>query len=173
MNNESADIIRMLISSFDHLLPSERREVNKGTASLIPDHLEKEIDELNAWVYDTVNNGVYKIGFATSQAAYNEHVTKLFNSLDRLETHLSEPGHQPYLFGQHITEADIRLYTTLIRFDVAYYALFNCNIKMIRMDYPRLHAWLRRLYWNEGLETAGGIFKKSTQFEVVSVCYTL
>lgn len=128
---------------------------------------------MNSWVYDTVNNGVYKIGFATSQAAYNEHITKLFQSLDRLEAHLSEPGHRPYLFGEHVTEADVRLYTTLIRFDVAYYALFKCNIKMIRMDYPRLHEWLRRLYWDEGLETAGGVFKKTTQFEVVSRVYLL
>lgn len=111
---------------------------------------------------------MYKIGFAASQAAYNEHITKLFQSMDRLEVHLSEPGHRPYLFGEHITEADVRLYTTLIRFDIAYYALFKCNIKMIRMDYPRLHEWLRRLYWNEGPETAGGVFKRTTQFEVVS-----
>lgn len=169
MNNESADITRILINSFDHLLPPERREANKGPAALVPGHLRTEIDELNSWVFDTVNNGVYKIGFATSQAAYDEHVTKLFQSLDRLERHLSKPGHQPYLFGPSITEADIRLYTTLIRFDVAYYPLFKCNIKMIRMDYPNLHAWLRRLYWDEGPETAGGAFRKSTQFDVVSM----
>lgn len=169
MNNESADIIRMMINSFDHLLPPEKREANKGPRALVPDHLRSEIEELNSWVYDTVNNGVYKIGFATSQAAYDEHIVKLFHSLDRLEVHLSEPGHHPYLFGQHITEADIRLYTTLIRFDVAYYALFKCNIKMIRLDYPRLHAWLRRLYWDEGPETAGGAFKKSTLFDAVSL----
>lgn len=78
-----------------------------------------------------------------------------------------------YLFGEHITEADVRLYTTLVRFDIAYYALFKCNIKMIRMDYPRLHEWLRRLYWNEGPETAGGAFKKTTQFEVVSTVIPL
>ncbi|KAF3042161.1 hypothetical protein E8E12_007831 [Didymella heteroderae] len=170
-NNESADIIRILTNSFDHLLPLEKREVNKGAAAFVPTHLEKEINELNSWVFDTVNNGVYKIGFATSQAAYNEHITKLFQSLDRLEAHLSDPGHYPYLFGQHITEADIRLYTTLIRFDVAYYALFKCNIKMIRMDYPRLHEWLRRLYWDEGPETAGGVFKNTTQFEVIKRGY--
>ena len=161
--------MRILIHAFDHLLPPERREASKGSAALIPNHLRIEIDELNSWVYDTVNNGVYKIGFATSQAEYDKHITKLFLSLDRLEAHLSEPGYHPYLFGEHITEADIRLYTTLIRFDVAYYALFKCNIKMVRLDYPRLHAWLRRLYWDEGPETAGGAFKKSTHFEVVSV----
>lgn len=171
MNNESTDIIRIMISAFDHLLPPERREANKGPAALLPRHLESEIDELNSWVFDTVNNGVYRIGFATSQAAYDEHTKKLFLSLDRLEQHLSEPKHHPYLFGQHITEADIRLYTTLIRFDVAYYPLFKCNIKMIRLDYPRLHEWLRRLYWDEGPETAGGAFRRSTQFDVVSIPY--
>lgn len=168
MNNESADIIRMLISAFDHLLPLERQEANKGSAALVPTLLEHDIDELNSWVYDTINNGVYRIGFATSQTAYDEHITKLFASLDRLEQLFSEPGHQPYIFGQYITEADIRLYTTLVRFDVVYYTLFKCNTKMIRMDYPQLHAWLRRLYWNEGPETAGGAFKKSTHFDVVS-----
>ena len=170
MNNESADIIRILISAFDHLLPLERREASKGPVALIPNHLRDEIDELNSWVYDTINNGVYKVGFASSQADYDKHITKLFLSLDRLEEHLTELGHHPYLFGAVITEADVRLYTTLIRFDVAYYTLFKCNIKMIRLDYPRLHAWLRRLYWDEGPETAGGVFKKSTQFEEVSQC---
>jgi putative glutathione S-transferase len=169
VNNESSDIVRILSNSFDHLLPPEKREAIKGPAAIVPDHLRSQIDELNSWVYDTINNGVYKIGFATSQAAYDEHITKLFQSLDRLENHLSEPKHHPYLFGQHITEADIRLYTTLIRFDVAYYTFFKCNVKMIRMDYPRLHAWLRRLYWDESPETAGGAFRKSTHFDVVSV----
>lgn len=158
----------MLINCFDHLLPPEKRETNKGPAALLPEHLQAEIEELNSWVFDTINNGVYKIGFATSQTAYEEHVIKLFQSLDRIERHLSEPGHQPYLFGEHITEADIRLYTTIIRFDVAYYTLFKCNLKMIRVDYPLLHTWLRRLYWDEGPETAGGAFGKSTQFDVVS-----
>ncbi|KAF1933663.1 transferase [Didymella exigua CBS 183.55] len=171
VNNESGDIVRILTRSFDHLLPPARREANKGPAALVPAALAPQIDELNSWVHDTVNNGVYKIGFATSQAAYNEHIAKLFQSLDRLEAHLSQPQHSPYLFGPHVTEADVRLYTTLIRFDVAYYPLFKCNIKMIRMDYPRLHAWLRRLYWDEGPETAGGAFRKSTQFEVIKRGY--
>lgn len=169
MNNESSEIIRMLFDAFDEFLPAEKREINKGDAALIPRHLETQIDILNTWVYDTVNNGVYKAGFASSQASYDEHVTKLFQSLDRLEYHLAESDHQPYLFGSYITEADIRLYTTLIRFDVAYYPLFKCNLKMIRYDYPRLHAWLRRLYWSEGPETAGGVFKQTTLFDAVSL----
>ena len=167
MNNESAEITRMMCDAFDHLLPPDQREAQKGPAALVPQHLRSEIDELNSWVYDTINNGVYKVGFAASQTAYNQHVAKLFQSLDRLEHHLSQTGHYPYLFGQHITEADIRLYTTLVRFDIAYYTLFKCNVKMVRLDYPRLHAWLRRLYWSEGPETAGGVFKNTTHFDVV------
>lgn len=161
------------MSGFDHLLPDEQREVTKGPAALLPASLQSEIDELNSWVYDTVNNGVYKIGFATSQAAYDEHIAKLFQSLDRLEHHLSQPGHSPYLFGRYITEADILLYPTIVRFDAAYYTLFKCNIKMIRRDYPRLHEWVRRLYWSEGPETNGGAFKTTTHFEVVSLCLLL
>lgn len=168
MSNESADITRMLCNAFDQFLPLEQREVQKGLSALVPEHLRIEIDDINSWVFDTINNGVYKVGFATSQAAYNEHITKLFQSLDRLEHLLSQDGHHPYLFGEHLTEADIRLYTTLVRFDVAYHTLFKCNIKMIRLDYPRLHAWLRRLYWSEGPETAGGAFKNTTLFDVVS-----
>merc|ERR1712032_313484 len=112
VNNESSEIIKMFFDGFDQFLPPERREANKGPAAFIPQHLRSEIDTLNAWVYDNVNNGVYKAGFASSQAAYNEHAIRLFQALDRLEDHLSEPGHQPYLFGAYITEADIRLYPT-------------------------------------------------------------
>lgn len=172
VNNESAEITRILISAFDNLLPPSLRESQKGPAALIPAHLASEIENLNAWVYDTVNNGVYKVGFATSQTAYNEHITKLFQSLDRLEYLLDQEGHHPYLFGEHITEADIRLYTTLVRFDVAYYTLFKCNQKMIRMDYPRLHAWLRRLYWSHGEETGGGVFKNTTNFDAIKRGYS-
>lgn len=156
----------MLFDAFDPLLPPERREINKGVAGFRPAHILTEMDSLLSWVHDTVNNGVYKVGFATSQASYDEHVSKLFKSLDRLEDHLSQPKHCPYLFGQYITEADIRLYTTIIRFDVAYYTLFKCNKKMIRLDYPRLHAWLRRLYWSDGPET-GGAFRATTHFDLV------
>ena len=158
----------MFIEGFDSLLPLGKREATKGAAAFVPKHLRIEIDQLNAWVYDNINNGVYKVGFATTQAAYNEHVMKLFQAFDKLEQHLSQPFHQPFLFGNYITETDIRLYTTLIRFDVAYYTLFKCNLKMIRTDYPRLHTWLRRLYWSEGPETGNGAFKRTTFFDVVS-----
>jgi putative glutathione S-transferase len=158
----------MFYSAFDEFLPEQEREATKGKAGFFPQHLQSEIEDLNAWVYETVNNGVYKTGFATSQKAYEENVYPLFKSLDRLEEHLSQPGHSPYLFGEYITDADIRLYTTLIRFDVGYYTLFKCNIKMIRHDYPRLHEWLRKLYWDESERTKGGAFKRTVRFDQVS-----
>lgn len=171
VNNESSEIIRMLYDAFDEFLEPDQREVNKAEGGFYPGHLAKEIDAMNEWVYDTVNNGVYKCGFAMTQEAYDANVYPLFKSLDRLEEHLSNPAHQPYLFGEHITEADIRLYTTLIRFDVAYYNIFNCNLKMIRHDYPRLSKWLRNLYWDESDRTNGGVFKKTTFFEVYKYGY--
>lgn len=111
-------------------------------------------------------------GFASTQAAYEEHVLPLFSSLDRLEAHLATPPHGgPFLFGAHVTEADVRLYTTLIRFDAAYYTLFRCNLRMIRHDYPRLHAWLRRLYWDRGTATNGGAFGKTTYVDCFKAGY--
>jgi glutathionyl-hydroquinone reductase len=168
VNNESSEIIRMMYTEFDDLLPQEMREVNRPGGGFYPEHLRMEIDEMNEWVYNKVNNGVYKAGFATTQDAYESNIFPLFESLDRLEEHLGQPGHSPYLFGENITEADIRLYVTIIRFDVAYYSIFMCNLKMIRHDYPRLDKWLRTLYWDEGDRTNGGAFKKTTYFDSVS-----
>jgi putative glutathione S-transferase len=157
----------MFYSAFDAFLPEERRESTKGEAGLFPPHLHTEIEEMNDWVYNTINNGVYKTGFASTQAAYEENVFSLFKSLDRLELHLAEGEHQPYIFGKNITEADIRLYTTIARFDVAYFTIFKCNLKMIRYEYPKLHLWLRRLYWDES-EVTRGAFRKTTFFDRVS-----
>lgn len=169
VNNESSEIIRMFYSEFDDLLPEKMREQNRPGGGFYPAHLRNEIDDMNEWVYHTVNNGVYKTGFATTQDAYEANVFPLFKSLDRLEEHLSQPKHQPYLFGAHITEADVRLYTTIARFDVAYHGIFKCNIKSIRHDYPNLHLWFRRLYWDESEETNGGVFKQTTDFPMVGV----
>lgn len=171
VNNESSEIIRMLYSSFDDFLEPRHREVNRRGGGFYPENLRNKIDEMNEWVYKTVNDGVYKVGFATSQEAYDTNIYPLFKSLDRLEEHLSAPEHQPYLFGEHITEADIRLYTTIARFDVAYHPIFLCNLKMIRHDYPNLSRWLRHLYWDESDNTNDGIFKKTTFFEVYKSGY--
>ncbi|RVD89604.1 uncharacterized protein DFL_000606 [Arthrobotrys flagrans] len=169
VNNESSEIIRMFYTAFDEFLPESEREVNKTGGGYYPENLRKEIDEMNEWVYDKINNGVYKTGFASTQDAYLSNVVPLFESLDRLEKHLNDRGTK-YLFGDHITEADIRLFTTLIRFDVAYYTIFKCNYKMIRYDYPQLHRWLRSLYWEDNSETKG-VFKQTTHFETYKEGY--
>ncbi|KAI9725407.1 MAG: hypothetical protein M1828_003257 [Chrysothrix sp. TS-e1954] len=173
VSNESSEIIRMFYSEFDHLLPAEKQEINHPGGGLLPKKLKGEIEAMNEWVYSTVNNGVYKTGFADTQAAYEENVYPLFESLDRLEAHLGEPAHQPYLFGKYITEADVRLYTTLIRFDTAYVTIFKCNLRMIRDAYPNLDRWLRRLYWDEGPETSGGAFKKTTHIGIFKKGYAV
>jgi putative glutathione S-transferase len=140
VNNESSEIIRMFNSAFDHLTGS--------TADFYPDDLRVDIDELNAVVYDTVNNGVYKAGFATTQEAYGENVVRLFETLDMLEDRL---GKGRYLFGDRLTEADWRLFTTLVRFDAVYVGHFKCNIRRID-DYPNLSAYLRDLYQTPGVK---------------------
>lgn len=166
VNNESSEIIRMLYTEFDDFLPENLQEVNKPGGGFYPEHLRNDIDAMNAWVYPLINNGVYKTGFATTQAAYEENIYPLFEALDRVEEHLSQPGYQPFLFGGHITEADVRLYTTIARFDVAYYLIFKCNLKMIRHDYPRIDRWYRRLYYDES-ELTRGAFKQTTFFDIV------
>ena len=158
----------MFYTAFDAFVDPSLRETAKP---LLPADKLDDIEAMNTWVYDTVNNGVYKCGFATAQEAYNTNVHALFESLDRLEAHLAE-RQTPFLFGEHITEADIRLYTTLIRFDAAYYTLFKCNLKMIRHDYPKLHKWLRALYWDTGKETNGGAFQSTTHFKPIKEGYT-
>lgn len=134
VSNESAEIIRMFNSAFDGL--------TGNTDDYYPPHLRERIDEINARVYRTVNNGVYRAGFATTQEAYDEAVTALFDSLDWLEGLL---GGQPYLVGDTLTEADWRLFTTLVRFDAVYHGHFKCNLRRIA-DYPHLSDLLVRLY---------------------------
>lgn len=107
-----------------------------------PEPLRERIDQLNERIYPAVNNGVYRAGFATTQEAYEEAFDELFDMLDELETLLDE---QRYLAGHYLTEADIRLFTTLIRFDAVYHGHFKCNLKRIE-DYPNLSNWLRELY---------------------------
>ncbi|KAI9649232.1 hypothetical protein NHQ30_001800 [Ciborinia camelliae] len=169
VNNESSEIIRMFYTAFDSFIPASLSESHKP---LFPLDKREEIESMNAWVYETINNGVYKCGFASTQAAYDENIHPLFASLDHLESRLAS-AHTPFLFGSHITDADIRLYTTIVRFDVAYHTLFKCNLKMIRHDYPCLHRWLRTLYWDVGSETNGGAFgSATTDFRAIKEGYT-
>lgn len=134
VNNESAEIMRILNSAFD--------EIGAKEGDYYPEELRSEIDAINEKVYHSVNNGVYKAGFATKQEVYQEEVTKLFDALDELEERL---GKNRYLVGDQITEADWRLFTTLIRFDSVYYGHFKCNIKRIT-DYKNLWRYTRELY---------------------------
>jgi len=139
VNNESSEIIRMFNSAFDGV---GARPGDYAPAELLP-----EIDAINARIYDTVNNGVYKAGFATRQETYEEAVTQLFATLDELEAKLSR---QRYLVGERITEADWRLFTTLVRFDAVYYGHFKCNLRRL-VDYPALWAYTRELYQWPGI----------------------
>jgi putative glutathione S-transferase len=116
--------------------------ITGDTQDFYPEELHQEIDQVNARIYDEVNNGVYKSGFATSQAAYDDAVQTLFHALDWLEDRLSR---NRYLIGARITEADWRLFTTLIRFDLVYHLHFKCNRKRI-IDYPNLWGYTRELY---------------------------
>jgi putative glutathione S-transferase len=139
VNNESSEIIRMLNSAFDAFTDVR--------TDYYPQALRAKIDKLNELIYPNVNNGVYRAGFATSQAAYEEAFRNLFDALDEIEQMLSQ---QRYLAGKTITEADWRLFTTLIRFDAVYYAHFKCNWRRIA-DYPNLSNYLRDLYQVPGV----------------------
>ena len=133
VNNESADILRMFNSGFGALADN--------AIDLYPEDLRAEIDALNAEVYPHLNNGVYRAGFATTQQAYEEAFDEVFAMLDELEARLNTG---PYLFGARLTEADVRLFVTLVRFDAAYNGLFKCNLRRIA-DYPNLGAYLNRM----------------------------
>ncbi len=139
VSNESSEIIRMFNSAFD--------EVGAKPGDFYPEDLREEIEKINARVYSDVNNGVYKAGFATTQSAYESAVLTLFETLDWLEDRLSS---QPYLLGDQPTEADWRLFTTLIRFDPVYVGHFKCNIRRLA-DYPHLWAYTRNLYQHDGI----------------------
>lgn len=134
VNNESADIVRMLNSGFGGLADNR--------INLYPECLREEIDALNAQIYPRLNNGVYRAGFATTQISYQQACNEVFEQMDELETRLQDS--RTFLLGERITEADIRLFVTLIRFDAAYFGLFKCNLRRVR-DYPLLNRYLKSM----------------------------
>lgn len=139
VNNESADIVRMFNREFDAF--------GDATVDFYPQHLRQEIDEVNRFVQRYVNTGVYRAGFAPTQAIYDKAVGELFRALDELEDRLS---HRCYLIGDRITEADWRLFTTLVRFDTVYYGALNCNLRRL-VDYPNLWRYTQTLYHTPGV----------------------
>lgn len=165
VNNESSEVIRMLNSGFDDFVPQNYKGVN-----FYPDELKSEIDDINSWVYTDVNNGVYKSGFATTQEAYESNVVPLFKALDRLEAILAKQKKEKsseFLVGKQLTEADIRLFTTIVRFDPVYQTHFKCNVRDIRAGYPNLNRWLKHLYWQYDV----GAFQETTDFKSIKHHY--
>ncbi len=140
INNESADILRILNNGFG--------EMADESIDLYPAELSGEIDTLNKYFYENLNNGVYQAGFAKTQQAYNEACKNIFNALDFLENKLQG---KEYLCGNRLTETDIRLFVTLVRFDVAYYGLFKTSKKQIR-DYQNVHAYMKKIYQLDGIK---------------------
>ncbi|THH12710.1 hypothetical protein EW146_g7441 [Bondarzewia mesenterica] len=180
VNNESSEIIRIFNTAFNGLIPKEKAELD-----FYPEELRKEIDSVNEWVYDAINSafsspihekawrelmlsvdefvdGVYKSGFATTFEAYRAAVIPLFEALDRIEKMLKS---KTYLIGDRLSEADIRLFVTIVRFDPVYVGHFKCNIRTIRGGYPNIHLWLRRLYWQNYA------FQSTTDFEHIKTHY--
>jgi len=163
VNNESSEIIRIFNNAFNDLLSEEQAKLD-----LYPKVLHSEIDEVNEWVYNDLNNGVYRTGFANTQSAYEQAYHRVFSALDRIEDIIAAQHSRgsSFLIGDQLTEADVRLYVTVIRFDVGYYGLFKCNKQDIRHGYPAIHRWLRNLYWNY---TA---FKDTTNFDHIKTGYS-
>jgi len=155
VNNESSEIIRMLNDGFGELAEQD--------IDLYPRGIQQEIDEINDRLYDRFNNGVYRAGFATTQSAYDKAVSDVVGSLDYLEERLQG---REYLVGNRLTEADIRAFVTLIRFDLAYFGLFKINIRQVR-DYPNLSAYMQRIYRLKGIdETVNADHIKSGYYSV-------
>ncbi|KAK0334244.1 S-glutathionyl-(chloro)hydroquinone reductase [Friedmanniomyces endolithicus] len=166
VNNESSEIIRMFYHAFDKLLPEKYAKVD-----LLPENLKESIEATNEWTYNDINNGssllvvLIMLRLLTTQEAYEKNVKTLFAALDRAEAELAKsPG--PYYHGANPTEADVRLYPTIIRFDAVYVQHFKCNLRDIRSGYPALHNWLRYCYWKN--EAFGG----TTEFTHIKSHYT-
>lgn len=177
VNNESADILRIFDSdAFDGL-----RDTSVPVVDLVPSALEKEIDEINTWVYDNINNGVYKAGFAESGVVYEREVENVFKHLEKVEAILKDKYSKLaaklgddrasifkkyFLVGEQLTESDVRLYTTIARFDPVYVQHFKCNFTTIRNGFPYIQLWLQNLYWNYPA------FKDTTDFTHIKLHYT-
>jgi putative glutathione S-transferase len=157
VNNESSEIIRIFNTEFNDLIPADKAKID-----IYPEHLRAKIEEVNPWIYENINNGVYRAGFATSQEAYDKAVKSLFEHLDKVEAILAK---NEYLTGSEFTEADLRLWTTIVRFDPVYVGHFKCNFRTIRGGYPAIHKWLRKLYWERPE------FKDTTNFDHIKVHY--
>jgi putative glutathione S-transferase len=158
VNNESADIIRILNSAFD--------ELTGNPLDLYPEPYRKTIDRLNDLYYENFNNGVYRAGFATTQSAYESAVRQVFDSMTALEERLQN---RSYLCGEQLTEVDVRIFVTLIRFDIAYHGLFKCNLRRVS-DYPALSAFMERVYQLPGIsETVDVDLIKRGYYSILSL----
>ena len=160
VNNESAELLRDLQTSFNDVLPAD-----KAHLTLYPEHLRETIDEVGKWMQRDLNTGVYKAGFADTQEGYDKNILPPFAALNRLEKMVRENG-GPYILGKDLTELDVRAYATIIRFDPVYVQHFKCNLGMIRKEYPQLNNWLKRLYWS----VPG--FRETTNFTHIKENYT-
>ena len=179
VNNDSGEIIRILNSAFNEFIDPNDPEKN---VDLAPKELIPELDAYNQWMGPNVNSGVYKVGLAPSQSVFEEQTIKLYESLDEVESKLKgvydalaakygadnekEILKNYFLFANHLTDTDIRLYTTIIRFDSIYAYHFKCNWKTIRADYPFISKWLQNLYWNYPA------FRQTTSFNQIKLFYT-
>lgn len=152
VNNESLEMLQNFNDGFNSILPDGYKEL-----SIYPVNLREQIDEIGKWMQADLNTGVYKAGFAPDQETYDKNVVPVFKALNKLEELLWNNG-GPYVLGSHLTELDLQLYPTLIRFDTVYVQHFKCNLGTIRHDYPVLNEWMKNLYWN----VPG--FKETTDF---------
>ncbi|PMD27586.1 glutathione S-transferas-like protein [Hyaloscypha hepaticicola] len=160
VNNESLEILRNFNTGWNSILPEQYKKTD-----LYPEKLRTEIEEVGKWMQADLNTGVYKAGFASDQETYDKNVVPVFGALNRLEEMLSKNG-GPYALGSELTELDLRLYPTLIRFDTVYVQHFKCNLGTIRHNYPLLNEWMKNLYWN----VPG--FKETTDFRHIKENYT-
>ncbi|RAL00116.1 putative cell wall organization protein/glutathione transferase (Gto3) [Aspergillus ibericus CBS 121593] len=158
--NESLQLLRWLPHAFKEHIPTSSADID-----LYPAHLRDKIDAISPWMQSDVNSGVYRAGFAETQEEYDEKVVRVFGALNKLERIVAAHG-GPFILGKEMTELDVMLYATLIRFDVVYVQHFKCNLGTIRHDYPVLHNWLKGMYWD--VEAA----RASTDFKHIKENYT-